>query len=136
MTDLNRLIYVSTAVGGSDVDLWALTSILHAAERNNLQHGLSGLLLAHGGAFCQVVEGSRQDIDGLMSILARDRRHTDIRVLCDIPVTRRQFGRWTMAQVIITPDLAGDLDGIDVRDFQCESAMKVMALAGERMMAA
>ena len=133
---LNRLIYVSRAVAGADVDLWALTSILHAAERNNYRHGLTGLLLAHDGAFCQVLEGTPQAIQGLMGVLQMDRRHADIRVLCDHDIADRQFADWTMAQVIVSPALIGRLKDRRIADFECEAAFGLLAAAAAEMRAA
>lgn len=135
MSDLYRLIYVSRAVDGADVDLWALTSILHAAERNNLRHGLTGLLLAHDGAFCQVLEGAPAAIHGLMGVLEIDRRHADIRVLCDTPVQSRVFADWTMAQVVMTPSLTRALTTGAVQGFECETAMAFMRSAAAEMRA-
>lgn len=133
MSDLYRLIYVSRAVDGADVDLWALTSILHAAERNNLKHGLTGLLLAHDGAFCQVLEGTPVAIHGLMGVLEIDRRHTDIRVLCDTPVEARSFADWTMAQVVMTPSLTRSIEGRSIGAFECESALSFLRSAAAEM---
>ena len=133
MSDLHRLIYVSTAIDGADDNLWALTSILNAAERNNLRHGLSGLLLVHDGFFCQVLEGRRQDLDGLMNILSNDRRHADIHVLADTPVDARLFGPWSMAQAVLSPQLQSELDDLKLQDLNASGALDILRRASEWM---
>lgn len=133
--ELHRLIYVSRAVDGSDVDLWALTSILHAAERNNHQNGLTGLLLAHEGFFCQALEGAPAAIHGLMKVLESDRRHADIRILCDDPLGERAFSDWTMAQVVVTPALIAQLGDVKIEDIQAELALGVLAAAAAHLRA-
>lgn len=135
-SQLHRLVYVSKAVEGSDVDLWTLTSILYAAQRNNRQNGISGLLLAHDGYFCQVLEGSRTAVDGLMAILAEDPRHTDLTVLCDQPLSEREFESWSMAQAVVTPELHRDLSGLEWPSLGGEHALGVLRRAGQSMLAA
>lgn len=136
MSDLYRLIYVSRAVAGSDADAIALTAILHAAEKNNRKYGLTGLLLAHEGAFCQVLEGAPDAIHGLMALLQIDRRHEDIRVLCDMPVEARAFSDWTMALVVMSPALKGALDVSPIASLECDSALRFMRSAAAEMRAA
>jgi hypothetical protein len=133
LSDLYRLIYVSRAVAGSDADALALTAILHAAEKNNRKYGLTGLLLAHEGAFCQVLEGPPDAIHGLMALLEIDRRHEDIRVLCDMPVEARFFSDWTMARVVVSPVLTRALADRPIGDFKCETALAFLRTAADEM---
>ena len=133
VSDLYRLIYVSRAVGGSDADAIALSAILHAADKNNRKHGLTGLLLAHDGAFCQVLEGPPDAIHGLMAILEIDRRHDDIRVLCDMPVKARFFADWTMARIVMSPILTRVLGDRPIRSFECETALAFLRTAADDM---
>lgn len=133
MSDLYRLIYVSRAVDGSDADLLALRAILHAAEKNNRRHGLTGLLLAHDGAFCQVLEGPPDAIHGLMALLEIDRRHEDIRVLCDMPVEARVFADWTMGRVIMSPVLRHALGDRRIGALECETALAFLRTAADEM---
>ena len=131
--ELSRLIYVSRAVGGADVDLWAMSSILHAAERNNYQFGLTGMLLAHDGYFCQALEGSAGAIQGLMAILQGDRRHEHIQILGQQPISARSFGDWTMAQVVVTPVLAAHLAGLDLNAVGFDDALRLLSEAADQM---
>jgi len=124
---------VSRAVGGADVDLWAMSSILHAAERNNYQFGLTGMLLAHDGYFCQALEGPASSIQGLMAILQEDRRHAQIQILGHQPISARYFGDWTMAQVVVTPVLAAYLAGLDLDAVGFDEALRLLSEVADQM---
>lgn len=103
---LHRVIYVSDAVGGAGANLLSLVEILGVSDRNNRRDHLTGCLISHEGRFLQVVEGSRGDIDMLLSRLRADPRHTNLRLLADQPVSERRFNAWAMAQASVTPEAA------------------------------
>ena len=95
MANLVRLVYVSEAViPFSPADL---TALLAVSRRNNAARGLSGLLLAAGGHFMQVLEGTPDAVDERFAVIAADPRHGHVhRVLCEA-TTGRLFGQWSMA---------------------------------------
>ena len=95
MANLVRLVYVSEAfVPFSPADLAAL---LATSRRNNAARGLSGLLLAAGGHFMQVLEGTPDAVAERFTVIAADPRHRRVhRILCE-PTADRLFGQWTMA---------------------------------------
>jgi hypothetical protein len=108
---LERLVYGSTATGHTD-NLLNIATILAESGRNNARDGLTGALAAHDGRFIQVIEGSRDSIDGLLRRLATDPRHKDIVIFGRDPVEQRLFGDWVMANARITPALKTVLDGM------------------------
>ena len=106
MTQLCRAIYISQAVGNAGSNLLSVAEILGVSERNNRRDRLTGVLLAHDGWFLQALEGSRTDIDRLMTRLHKDPRHTDIRMLGFETIKERSFAEWSMGQILETPRIA------------------------------
>ena len=91
-----RLIYRSRAAGKLDCGS-ELSRILACSARNNVPHGLTGVLTFYGGGFGQVLEGRPGQIDKLLGVLARDTRHEDMRILGRWGVSNRLFSGWPMA---------------------------------------
>ena len=106
MPQLCRAIYVSQAVGNAGSNLLSVAEILGVSERNNRRDRLTGVLLAHDGWFLQALEGSRTDIERLLTRLHKDPRHTDIRMLGFDTIKERSFAEWSMGQILVTPRIA------------------------------
>lgn len=133
---LHRALYVSDAVAGAGSTLLSIVEILGASERNNRRDHVTGVLLCHYGRFLQVVEGARGDIDRLFKRLRLDPRHTNIRLLADHPVESRLFGDWTMAQVMVTPDLSRLMAVSNLSDIAPDRAEKLLYAASRSLPAA
>ena len=106
MTQLCRAIYISQAVGNAGSNLLSVAEILGVSERNNRRDRLTCVLLAHDGWFLQALEGTRTDIERLLTRLRNDPRHTDIRMLGFDPIDERSFSEWSMGQILVTPRIA------------------------------
>ena len=106
MTQLCRAIYVSQAVGNAGSNLLSVAEILGVSERHTRRDRLTGVLLAHDGWFLQALEGTRTDIERLLTRLRNDPRHTDIRMLGFDPIDVRSFSEWSMGQILVTPRIA------------------------------
>ena len=106
MTQLCRAIYISQAVGNAGSNLLSVAEILGVSERNNRRDRLTGVLLSHDGWFLQALEGSRTDIERLLTRLHKDPRHTDIRMLGFETIEQRAFPAWSMGQILVTPRIA------------------------------
>lgn len=130
---LHRALYVSDAVAGAGSTLLSIVEILGASERNNRRDHVTGVLLCHEGRFLQVVEGARGDLDRLFNRLRLDPRHTNIRLLADHPVGSRLFGDWTMAQVLITPDLARLMAASTLSDIAPDRAEALLHAASQAL---
>ncbi|HEX7846612.1 MAG TPA: BLUF domain-containing protein, partial [Chitinophagaceae bacterium] len=50
----------------------------------------------YGGGFIQVIEGPVADVSMLVESIRPDTRHEQIIMLCDEPVTKRDFPAWSM----------------------------------------
>ncbi|MCD2168181.1 MULTISPECIES: BLUF domain-containing protein [Microbacterium] len=86
--------YVSTATEPFDDD--RLAELLAQSRRSNHEHDLTGMLLYRRGRFFQVLEGSTDAVDELMTKIRRDPRHAEVRVLLSEEIDERRFSEWTM----------------------------------------
>ena len=111
-----RLIYKSRCNGEITWDL--VKSILHASEKSNAEHEISGVLLATAQHFLQVIEGRFEDVNQTFMSIVRDPRHRDIQLVSFNCVDARLFGGWGMR-------------GIGVFDFNKDLARQLMDKYGE-----
>jgi hypothetical protein len=94
---VRQLVYRSVAAGThSDRDL---ADILAQSRMNNGLEGVSGILLANGAGYLQVLEGASEGVAHVFDRIRHDGRHTDVVVLRDENVERRSFGGWGMASL-------------------------------------
>lgn len=112
-TKLHRAIYVSRATAGCGDFDDLVEAIVAVSRRNNARVGVTGLLLASGGAFIQVLEGPRRALSERLVAIARDPRHQAMDLLGSGPVDGRLFGRWTMMARSVSPDAAELLDAMN-----------------------
>ena len=95
---LYNVVYCSRATAG--VDAAAVERIIATARRWNPAHGVTGMLVFGSGIFFQWLEGRRDDVSGLMSLIRADRRHENIVVLSEVEEVReRLFPDWDMELV-------------------------------------
>lgn len=97
---LVRCLYASRpAPSFSSADL---ARILEQSRRNNAAHGVTGLLCVADDLFIQLLEGGRDEVCDLYNDIVRDARHSHVRLLSYEEVAERQFGNWSMGQVILS----------------------------------
>ncbi len=111
MTDLNHLIYTSTATRVFDDQ--DLIELLLKARENNQRLGLTGMLLYTQGSFFQVLEGKPAALEELFQSISRDERHTSVTTIIREPIPKRSFGDWTMGYATISPEEVIDLVGLN-----------------------
>ena len=130
---LFRIIYVSEATGSVGSGLMPLIDIIGVSEQNNRRDHLTSVLMRHEGRFLQVLEGARADLNRVMARVSKDRRHDNLRILSDQPISDRLFPNWAMARLETTPEaeafMASDLTQPDV----AAQADRVLARLVERM---
>ncbi len=111
---MRQIVYFSTAAGRQDA---ITTAAIVAVSRNNNRAGqITGLLVASGHRYLQVIEGPIAAVDKLTRRLRADDRHLGMTVLIDRSVSERSFDGWSMA-FAEAPDLdhfatLADLAGI------------------------
>ena len=117
-----ELIYTSLATPKSVTEADAeVTDILATSERNNVAHGVTGLLLFDGERYIQVLEGDTTAVDGLFANISADPRHRRIELLRRHDIPARSFADWRMAYEPMPRGLLDDL----------AESMGVMALTEE-----
>ena len=96
---LVRCVYASRAVQPLAAN--SLDDILKQSRKNNLAHGITGLLCFANDVFVQVIEGARHEVSRLLSAIIRDERNAEVQILLFEEISERCFGNWTMGQVNI-----------------------------------
>jgi len=89
-----QLVYISRArqfVGFVD-----LANILDVSRRRNSDSKVSGMLLSADHSFIQVLEGSKENVEGIFTSILRDARHHSVSVLLRHSVHHRCFANWSM----------------------------------------
>ena len=105
---MHLIIYTSKYVGRpEDIDD-VLTDIVIRSEINNLEFDITGLLFYHNGRFIQVLEGERDSLEGLMSILEKDDRHENIQRIVDQTIKKRAVKEWSMDSLNLSEDATVD----------------------------
>jgi hypothetical protein len=93
-----RITYVSRYAKPLTAD--EIDTLGEKAAEKNRELGLSGLLMASGGLFYQVLEGPPEVVDQIFDTIERDDRHTDVLLLSSVgPVERRLFSDWSMKTI-------------------------------------
>lgn len=91
---MQRILYISTARGGVTQPL--IDDILRVSRRNNSADAVTGLLIAGGTRFLQVLEGSDLAVSRTFERIQRDPRHFAMVQLAKQTITERSFGDWSM----------------------------------------
>jgi hypothetical protein len=114
---MHLIIYTSEYVGrAEDIDD-VLADIVRLSKINNSEHDITGLLFYHNGRFIQVLEGDKDSLEGLMSILEKDDRHQNIQRIVDQTIKKRAFKEWSMDSLNLSEDSTFDADElIRIRD--------------------
>lgn len=86
---------MSTAV--DDLTDAQLVDMLRQARLRNDALGVTGLLVAKGGRFMQVLEGPEWSVDDRYTAIQRDPRHRDVQSLAREEIDERRFEAWAMA---------------------------------------
>jgi hypothetical protein len=95
---LKRINYISSfAKDMSDDELEELAS---RAAKKNAENDITGVLMAKGGLFFQIIEGPEGNIDRLFTSILKDPRHEKIITLgIQIGDIKRLFPNWHMKEI-------------------------------------
>ena len=91
---MDRIIYISTARRRPTAA--EMREILEVSRRNNARDGLSGLLIAAGQRFLQVLEGEPEPLEVAYERIKADGRHFALVQLEWVRVEVRSFPEWRM----------------------------------------
>ena len=92
---MRQIIYFSTAADVQDASVVAAVAAI--SDRHNLRDGVTGMLVAGGHRYLQVLEGEAAVVEATLARIRRDRRHVGVTLLIDRPVTRRSLAGWSVA---------------------------------------
>lgn len=94
---MHRLLYISTT--RTPITPALLDDILAASRRRNAAAGITGLLVAGGRRFLQVLEGERAAVEQTFARICDDPRHHAVVRLSEGPIAARNFPNWAMGSV-------------------------------------
>ena len=103
------LIYASTATKLLSNE--ELVELLTKSQKNNIESGITGMLLYRGGNFIQVIEGEPDAVLELYKVIEADPRHKDVTLLSKDPIKSRQFPDWSMGFGNIDQMTVSELEG-------------------------
>jgi hypothetical protein len=100
---LRQYLYVSTApnLSANDVE-----SILNSCQQNNVERGITGLLLYNGRNFLQLLEGEEADLMWVIRRIGTDTRHSGISYLEDNKTAERACPEWNMRHIRLLDDVS------------------------------
>ncbi len=97
-----------------------LDDILSSSRKNNIELGITGMLLYGNKTFIQILEGDETLVEGLLRKIKKDPRHTDFRLVSKKEIKKRQYLEWSMGFKNIVGDNFESIEGIqklDQKDF-------------------
>ena len=95
---IKRIHYIrSFAQNMSDDEIEVLAS---QAAKKNVENDITGVLMAQGGIFFQIIEGPEENIDDLFKNIMRDPRHEKVITLgVQVGDLKRLFPNWGMKEI-------------------------------------
>ena len=108
---LKRIHYISSFVDDmSDNEIKELAS---QAAKKNAENDITGVLMAKGGLFFQIIEGPEENIDRLFTTILKDPRHEKIITLgIQIGDLQRLFLGWNMKAINLDTTLSERLQPV------------------------
>ena len=103
-----ELTYCSLAK--ADIKTDDISAILNVAQRNNKKNQITGCLLYYNNEFLQVLEGEKGIVRSVQAKIAKDARHSNVRILAEGEKEERTFNDWTMAFKVLNADDVKDIN--------------------------
>jgi hypothetical protein len=95
---LKRINYISSFV--EDMSDHEIEELAKQAAKKNAENDITGVLMAKGGVFFQIIEGPEDNIDELFSNILKDPRHEKIITLgIQLGDLKRLFPDWNMKEI-------------------------------------
>lgn len=92
-----EILYSSVAT--SHLERSELIDIAEISQRNNIELGVSGMLIYNNREFLQLLEGPREKVVSLMNKISEDPRHASIRIIWQHDIENKGFEKWDMGFV-------------------------------------
>lgn len=100
--DMYEIVYCSKA--SRNLTSKDIQDILKTAHSFNDKYNITGCLLYHNHEFLQILEGDKERIQDLYSLIYEDDRHSDIIMLAEGEKAERTFNDWSMAYQELSDD--------------------------------
>ena len=98
---MRQIVYFSTAAGEQDA---TTVAAIWAVSREEYQRaGLTGLLVAGGRQYLEVIEGPPAAVEAQLERLRLDQRHAGMAVLIARKISARAFLDWSATYFLPTP---------------------------------
>lgn len=121
MNTLTQIVYASRATFPLSANPYQVepevTDILQKARANNRNKRLVGVLCFGNGYFLQCLEGDINEINGLLEVLKKDTRHTDIKILSNKHIHQKSFLKWHMKYTGVGSDIQAILQQHKLKSF-------------------
>jgi hypothetical protein len=111
MERLIHIIYASAA--STPISEEELLQMLRNSRKNNINAGITGMLLHVDGSFFQVLEGEESAVEKLFERICNDQRHLKITVIIKEPIAERVFPEWSMAFAGATKEQFESINGLN-----------------------
>lgn len=128
---LVRVAYVSKMIGTAGRSPLSVAQIVGVSDVNNRRDHICSSMLFHEGQVVQVIEGLRTDVDRLMRRLDGDARLGPLRLVCDMPITRRALSE----AVTVCHEPERTLEHVGLRDLDEVTPRSVEAMMEYRLAA-
>ena len=92
---MRQIVYFSTSAIAQTHDV--VEDILVTSRANNRRDQITGLLVAGGNRYMQIIEGPRANVDRLYRAIRADDRHLAVSTLLSRVIYARSFDGWSMA---------------------------------------
>ena len=103
---MHLIVYVSKLSKLKQSAEDVVSDIVQNAKKKNQALGITGVLLYENGHFLQALEGDKEVVNALYSIINKDSRHNDVSKLIDETINARAFPDWSLDTFFIdSPDL-------------------------------
>ena len=95
---LKRINYISSFV--KDMSEVEIVNLASQAAKKNAENDITGVLMAKGGVFFQIIEGPEDNIDRLFTNILKDTRHEKVITLgIQTGDLKRLFPNWHMKEI-------------------------------------
>ncbi len=138
---LKQIYYTSDNYIGADVESAELQALITRAREKNLRKDITGCLIVEKNYFVQFFEGREDNVEELLNIIKKDKRHGNVNVIADRSIRQRSFSSWSMEMFVRAPhnELVfrnHSVDGIfDPRNLQLPAALSLaMNLSTSRIL--
>lgn len=129
MLHLKRIKYVSEFA--EHVTRNMIDKMVERAARQNEQKGITGILIASGRLFFQVIEGPAAEIDGLFEKILKDKRHHNVLLLNSEWGGKRIFPDWALKRVDVDDESIAEMEPLKaILTTIMENRMQIERLSG------